>query len=306
MRGHRSFVVLTFCAAFGTQWTLAQTGGPSAADAVRGGWVAEVDGRRHIYVLKVRDTAITGIYCVDDCSQPRNLTFVQKGTLKGRELSFEVAHDAGSDEAYRTYVTGRLADGVLELTTVRRSEPDAKPVTMRLRRDSRKPLPVAAPAGQAGRGGAAAGPAPAAQGGRGAAPAGPAGGRGRGYVPPGPNELLTAARLSGLWVGGNGPNRQHFIFRQVGNQILGLVCGPCDNPYTFGPLDNGVIKGDTLTFDIVHEDWGIGIENGPFVNQATATVSRNEMYMQTVQDNGPGGIVRGQMILTGPLRLDSK
>src|SRR5688572_19789636 len=196
MRGHGLFVALMLGVAFVPQSTLAQTGGPSTADAIRGGWVAEVDGRRHIYVLKVRDTAITGIYCVDDCSHPGNLTFVQKGTLKGSELSFEEAHDAGSEEAYRAYVTGRLADGVLELTSVRKSQRDAKPVTMKLRRDPRKP--AAAPAPTAG--GAAV--PPAAQAGRGGAPAGPAGGRGRGYVPPGPNEMLTAARISGLWVGG--------------------------------------------------------------------------------------------------------
>jgi hypothetical protein len=122
------------------------------------------------------------------------------------------------------------------------------------------------------------------------------------YTPPGPNEMLTPAVLEGLWVWGNGPDRQNFIFRRVGEQILGVVCGPCDNPYTFGVIDNVAIRGDTLTYDINHEDWGFGIEYGPFENHVTTTVSRNEMHLHSVQHNGPRTI-EGDMVLIGPLRL---
>ena len=102
-----------------------------------------------------------------------------------------------------------------------------------------------------------------------------------------------------------GPNKQHFTFRRVGEQILGVVCGPCDNPYTFGVLDNVSIRGDTLTFDINHQDWGIGIEFGPFVNQATATVSDHEMHLHTVEHAG-SRTIEGDLVLIGPLRQTAR
>jgi hypothetical protein len=131
----------------------------------------------------------------------------------------------------------------------------------------------------------------------------PAGARGQGgYTPPGPNEPLTPAKVSGVWLWGVGPGKQYFIFRQVGNQIRGVVCGPCDNPFTFGVLADGAISGDVFRFNIVHEDWGIGIQNGPFNNQATATISMNEMRIATRQDNqSPTGPTL-DMTLLGPIR----
>jgi hypothetical protein len=125
------------------------------------------------------------------------------------------------------------------------------------------------------------------------------------YVPAGPNELLNPAVLEGLWVWSNGAGKQHFMFRQVGDVMLGAVCGPCDNPYTFGVLDNIVIHGDSATFDIVHEDWGIGIEFGPFANHGTVTLSRHELHLHTVQQNGPR-TVEGDLVLTGPLRTSPR
>jgi hypothetical protein len=92
------------------------------------------------------------------------------------------------------------------------------------------------------------------------------------------------------------------MFRQVGNEIRGLVCGPCDNPYTFGPLDDGVIRSDTFEFNIVHEDWGAGPL--PFNNHVTATVSKHEMRMLTQQDNRPPPPAPFEMILIGPIRLE--
>jgi hypothetical protein len=87
----------------------------------------------------------------------------------------------------------------------------------------------------------------------------------------------------------------------VGEQILGVVCGPCDNPYTFGVIDNVAIRGDTMTFDINHTDAGIGIEYGPFANHVTVTVSHHEMHLHSVQHAGPRTI-EGDMVLIGPLK----
>ena len=120
------------------------------------------------------------------------------------------------------------------------------------------------------------------------------------YVPAGPSEALAPAVLEGLWVWGNGAAKQHFMFRQVGERVLGAVCGPCDNPYTFG-IDNVVIRGHIVTFDIEHQDWGFGIEYGTFANHATATLTHHELHLHSVAHNGPR-TVEGDMVLTGPLR----
>ena len=279
------------------------------AEEIRGGWVADLNGQRHVYVLNVRGTDIKGIYCWD-CSNPDNLAFVQNGKLEADAISFVVFHDIGPGAPYRDNVRGKLVNGQLVLTATRQGSTSARTIEMAMQRESRRP---GGPGGAAPLPGAPAAAAPIANTPAGAVPpagargAGAGGGaRGRGYVPAGPNEPLNVAKISGVWVGGgNGPNKQYFMFRQVENQILGMVCGPCDNPFTFGVLNSGVIMGDTFTFNIVHEDWGAGIENGPFNNMATVTIAKNEFRLRTQQDNSPPGVNALEMILTGPLRLDS-
>ena len=300
-------------------------------DEVRGGWVADLDGQRHVYLLNVRGTVISGIYCWD-CSNPENLAFVIDGKLEENSFSFVLLHDAGPGAPYRENVKGKITDGRLVLSVQRQnSSAAARQITMM--REPRRPTsgialpgavaplpagveppqavapaPVTAGAQAGGRGG----PVPPGGGGGPNAPAPvpvpgalPAGARGGGrgaYVPPGPNEPLTAAKVTGVWLWGTGPGKQYFIFRQVEGGIRGVVCGPCDNPFTFGVLANGNISGDTFRFNIVHEDWGIGIQNGPFNNQATATVSMNEMRIATRQDNQPPTTPTLDMTLLGPMR----
>src|SRR5262249_2062069 len=78
------------------------------------------------------------------------------------------------------------------------------------------------------------------------------------YWAPGPFKRLRPADLVGSWIApfGLGMNKQIFTFLLVGTQLRGVVCGRCDNTYTIGAMENIVIVGDTLYFDIVHEDWG--------------------------------------------------
>jgi hypothetical protein len=291
-----------------------------SADEVRGGWIADVNGQRHVYLLNVRGTDVRGIYCWD-CSNPQNLAFVTDGKLEANGVSFVLLHDVGPGAPYRENVRGAIVDGRL-MMTIQRQGSRAAAKQMTLMREPRRPasgivLPgviAPLPAGVE----IPAAPAPAARGEAtppgargpnstapvpvpGALPAGARGGRG-GYVPPGPNEPLTAQKVAGLWLWGTGVGKQYFIFRQVGNQIRGVVCGPCDNPFTFGVLDDGSVSGDTFRFNIVHEDWGIGIQNGPFNNQATATISMNEMRIATRQDNQPATTPTLDMTLLGPIR----
>ncbi len=259
----------------------------SAADAIRGGWVADVGGTRHIFILKVQDATVTGIYCAVDCGDPSRLVFVDRGTLTADGVRFQLVKSEGRSTS-STDVVGRLMNGHLWVTL---PSGDANELHLDLQRDPRRPALVKLDEIFARRG-IKSGPllfagSPAA------------------YVPAGPNEALAPTVLEGLWVWGNGAAKQHFMFRQVGERMLGAVCGPCDNPYTFGILDNIVIHGDSVAFDIEHQDWGIGIEYGPFANHASATLSRHELHLHTVAHNGPR-TVEGDMVLTGPLRMQPR
>jgi hypothetical protein len=309
-------------------WTKLATAALTADD-VRGGWIADIGGERHIYLLNVRGTAISGIYCFD-CSNPNNLAFVLEGKVEADSFSLVLLHDAGPGAPYRESVKGKIVDGRLTVSVARQGS-NAAAKEMTFMREPRRPAsaivlpgaiaplpagvnpppsPNPAPAAAPGQGGNRGG-APGGGGTNATAPvpvpgAVPAGARGRGaYIAPGPNEPLTPAKVTGLWLWGTGPGKQYFMFRQVGTGIRGMVCGPCDNPFTFGVLADGVIEGDVFRFNIVHEDWGNGIQNGPFNNQATATISMNEMKIATRQDNQPPTTPTLDMTLLGPIRLDS-
>jgi hypothetical protein len=257
------------------------------ADAVRGGWMADVDGIRHIFVLKVRDSSVSGIYCAVDCGDPSNLAFVDHGMLTEEGVRFEILRFDGGVQS-RTNVDGRIAEGSLILTLDAPQGRSTGPTMLRLQRHPMPPKPVPVEEIFARRG-IQSGPLVIS-------------GSATPYTPPGPNEPMSAAVLEGLWVWNTGPEKQHFIFRAVGDRMLGVVCGPCDNPYTFGAIDNGVIRGDTFTFDINHEDWGIGIEFGPYANHATATLSNHELHLRTVQHNG-SRTIEGDLVLIGPIRM---
>lgn len=263
---------------------------PALADAVRGGWVTDIEGVRHIFILKVLDGAVSGIYCDVDCSDPAHLSVLEHGSLTADGVRFQIRRLDGKAPE-RTDVVGRVSGNHLLLTFDARAggAPGARQWT--LQREPRKPASMTVEEMFARRG-ITSGPLVIS-------------GSPDPYTPPGPNEAPTPAAVEGLWVWGNGPGRQSFIFRRVGEQILGVVCGPCDNPYSFGAIDNVAIHGETLTFDINHQDWGIGIEYGPFANHASATVSHHEMHLRSVQHNGPRTI-EGDMVLIGPLRQSAR
>ena len=91
----------------------------------------------------------------------------------------------------------------------------------------------------------------------------------------------------GVWFGfGVGAPKQFFIIKKVGNKLRGMVCGTCDNPYTMAALDDFVIEGDTLRFNILHEDWADG-ELPTFDKHVTAHVGWNEMRCVTTADHQP-------------------
>ena len=269
--------------------TLAQN-----ADDYRGGWRTD-SGEPHIYQFSIRGNQVRGVYCTR-CSDATTLAFLD-GTLGPDGITFQVTHvKADGSRDFQDRATAKFDAGKLIITgtsggkgggpfrrvTIKDPRgPDPLPVPVSVLPATNGPVP---PLG--GRGGAPGG-APPVQPPRGNAPAPAAGPGGRGgYLQPGPWKQLTQADVVGVWLGfGVGINKQYFIIRRVGDKLRGMVCGRCDNPYTMAALDDFEIKGEVMTFNILHEDWGPG--SLPSHNRATVRVAQNEMRMTTQMDNVP-------------------
>ena len=276
-----------------------QTAAAQNADDYRGGWKTDA-AEPHTYEFSIRGDQVRGIYCTH-CSDATTLAFVD-GKLGVEGITFVVTHvKADGSTSYLDHATAKFDNGNLIVTGTSGAPGEGK-FQWTLSKDSRGPdalgvpvsrLPPGPPVPAITRGGggggavapaapvAAPGSAAPAAGGPAGAPLGapPAGGGGRGgqpaYVPPAPWKQLSAADVVGVWLGfGAGMNKQFFIIRRVGNKLRGMVCGRCDNPYTMAALDDFEIQGDTLTFNILHEDWGPG--SLPFHNQVIAHIAKNE------------------------------
>jgi hypothetical protein len=284
------------------------------ANEVRGGWETTVNGTQHIYEFEIRGDRVTGVYCTD-CADATTLAFAE-GTLQANQMRFVVRHvrDDGST-AYQDRVTARIEEGHLAVSGQAGGPGGAATFHWVMHKDPRGPAaaggavaPVlpqpSAPAANAAAYGVhrqrprAAGVRPAGNGGTFLNPA---------YQQPGPWERITAPRLVGVWYWATGTARQQFIIRKVGDQLLGMVCGPCDNPYTMAVLDDFNIRGDTLTFKIRHEDWGAGPL--PYDHVITAHMTPNELrIVSAIASNQP---VQQQPFaylafsLTGPVAIEA-
>jgi len=245
------------------------------ADAVRGGWIADVGGVRHIYMLTARGTAVTGTYCTD-CADVANLALIHNGVLAADGLKFEIVNPGPT--AYRDTVTAKLVGDQLEITRQRQGASGA-PTKMALHRSTGKP----------------AAPPPPPPGGP--PPPKPA------YVSPGPAEQLTPAKVAGLWMFGEGPGKQHFMFKANGTELFGLACGPCDDSTNMAPLDRMSIDGTTLRFSIVHENNAKAFyDKGPFSNDARANISQNELHMWVIPSYEPSSSKPIEITMLGPIR----
>ena len=297
------------------QLALAQT-----PDDYRGGWRTDA-GEPHTYQFSIRGDVVRGIYCTL-CSDATTLAFID-GKFSADGITFVVTHvktdgsTAYQDKGTAKFDKGNLivsgtsggpGGGKFQRTVIKDPRgPDGLPVAVSRLPPGNGPVPaVGGGGGGAARGAAPAGAPPAPRGNAGAGPA--AAPRGGGYLQPGPWKQIKESDVIGVWLGfGTGVNKQYFIIRKVGNKLRGMVCGRCDNPYTMAALDDFVIKGDTMTFNIIHEDWGPGTL--PFHNMATVRVAMNEMRLTTQQDNMPApaqppGPNAGSSLL-GPISIEA-
>jgi hypothetical protein len=243
------------------------------ADYWRGGWRTPLGEEPHIYEFVIRGTRVTGVYC-RNCSDATTIGFIDGTWDEKTGIKFTVtfANPNGRitsvDDQHAALVDGRLI--VTGAANIR----DGKALT--LLKDPRGADPGGALAYHLPPGTPPAQPATRPAGGGGGG-----GGRGAGAPPywqAGPFKPLRPSDLVGTWIAsfGLGMNRQLFTFLLVGDRLRGVVCGRCDNPYTIGAMENIIIVGDRLYFDIVHQDWG-EIDPPTFDRSIVAQVVQNEM-----------------------------
>ena len=289
---------------------LAQPAVALSADYWRGGWRTALGDAPHIYEFVIRGQRVTGVYC-RNCADATTIGFIDGTFDEKAGIDFTVTF-ATPDGRIRSVERqhAMLVDGRLVVTRAK-SACSAGPqaCSLTLIKDPRGADPGGAPAYHLPPGTPPALPAPRPAGGGG----GGGGAGGRGQAPPywqaGPFKTLRPADLVGTWIAsfGLGMNRQLFTFLRVGDGVRGVVCGRCDNPYTTGAIENVLIVGDTLYFDIVHEDWG---ESDPptFRRNIVAQVVQNEMIAAVLGKNlvidpanPPARPARGGFTLLGPI-----
>jgi hypothetical protein len=262
-----------------------------SADSYRGGWRTDA-GNPQVYEFVIRGKEVTGVACTR-CADGTTLARIE-GTFDEKDgIRFTIRHLAADGSLVaEDRAEAKLREGAL---IVRGRNAAGGTFAHTAIKDPRGPTPgryqqVRLPPGSPpvailpGSGEGNAGPAP--------------------YVQPAPWRQLSQADILGVWLGfGVGMEKQYFLIRRDGNQLFGLACGRCDNPYTFGALDHFRIHGDTVEFDIEHQDWGEG-DHVPFVRHVTAHIAMNELRMDARRGDVPDrpGIVAS---LVGPIALEA-
>jgi hypothetical protein len=251
------------------------------ADYWRGGWRTPLGQEPHIYYFVIRGDRVTGAYC-RNCSDATTIGFID-GTWDekaGIEFTVTVPDSDGGvrsvDKQHamltdgRLMVTGGIASrngiGLTLIKDPRRPDPGVRPAYY-LPPGTPTVFPEARPAAGGGGGGAGL-PAP--------------------YWQPGPFRALRPADIVGTWIAASfgplGMNKQIFTFLLVGDRLRGVVCGRCDNSYTLAALERITIIGDTLYFDIAHQDRG-EINPPIFDRNIMAHVVQNEMIASVLGTN---------------------
>jgi len=252
------------------------------ADYWRGGWRTPLGDEPHIYEFVIRGSRVTGVYC-RNCSDATTIGFIDGTWDEQTGIDFTVTFAApdgritSSDDQHAMLVDGRM------IVTGAENAPPGRSAGLTLVKDPRGADPGGAPAYHLPPGTPPAMPAPPAGRAGGGGGGGGGGGRGFGgspaYWQAGPFKApLRPSDVVGTWIAsfGLGMNRQLFTILLVGDELRGVVCGRCDNPFTTGAMENVRIVGDTLFFDIVHQDWG-EVDPPTFDRHIMAQLVQNEM-----------------------------
>jgi hypothetical protein len=279
-------------AAAGGALTLAQAAAAEGADWYRGGWRTDALAP-NVYQFVIDGARVTGVHCTN-CADGTTLAPIEGTFDEADGLDFTIRHlNLDGTLATEDRVRAVVAEGRLFVSGVRGDGtefghvaikdprgPTPGPYVQSILPPNASPVPVLPPRTGGTTGGP---PAP--------------------YVPPAPWRQLTADDVVGVWLGfGVGMDKQYFIIRKDGDALFGLACGRCDNPYTHGALQNFRIAGDTLEFDIVHQDWGDGTVL-PFNRHVTAHIAMNELRMDARRPDQTGpGIVAS---LVGPIAIEA-
>ena len=275
---------LLLLAAFG----MAATSSAQDADDYRGGWRTD-SGEPHTYELSIRGEKVRGIYCTW-CADATTLAFID-GTFGPDGLRFVVTHvKADGRTEYQDTATAKVNQGKLIVTGTSGGGKFVRTLIKDPRGPGQGPgVVLKLPKGT---------PIPALAQGIGAPPAP--------YIQPGPWKTnLTQKDVIGVWLApGVGAAKQYFFIRKVGDKLRGMVCGTCDNPYTMAALDDFEIQGDTLKFNILHEDWGAGGGDTPtFVRPITAHLGWNELRYTNSRPARPGPFPGASLL--GPIPIEA-
>ena len=271
---------------------MAATSAAQDADDYRGGWRTD-SGEPHTYEFSISGDRVRGVYCTW-CADATTLAFID-GTLGPDGLKFVVTHvKADGSTAYQDEATAKVDQGKL-IVTGASGAPGHGKYARTLIKDPRGPAPgpgvvLKLPKGT---------PIPALARGSGAPPAP--------YIQPGPWKIkLIQQDVIGVWLGlGAGAPKQYFFIRKMGDKLRGMACGTCDNPYTMAALDDFEIQGDTLKFNILHEDWGAsgGGDTPAFVRPIVAHVGWNELRYANLRPAGPGPFPGASLL--GPIPIEA-
>ncbi|MXO61199.1 hypothetical protein GRI89_16770 [Altererythrobacter salegens] len=264
------------------------------ADYYRGGWRA-ADGPPQVFEFVIVGAQVHGVYCTY-CSDGTTLARIEGSFVEDDGIAFTVRHlDLAGNLVSQDRLTGKLEGRKLRVTGTRGA--DGATIDLVTIKDPRGPAPATIPQIILPPGSP---PVKVLERRGGAAPPPPAP-----YVQAAPwKQQLSPKDLLGVWLGfGYGEPKQYFFIRNDGDELFGMACGPCDNPYTMGVLDNFAFDGDIVRFDIQHQDWGEG-SKVPFVRNLAAHIGMNELRMDARRDDAPDrpGIVAS---LVGPLALEA-
>jgi hypothetical protein len=185
--------------AFCTTCVVLASSGLHAGDLVSGTWTVGEGAATRVYIFKVLEGRLTGIMC-GPCDDPASVFKIEDGRiLDADQATFFIRYDTDGPAfrrygPYRERVDASLAPNVMRLSARPEADSSAAPTSISLTRVvenfelNPQPLPTAAAAASV---------------------------------------RAPAAPVEGHWVSAGRTAQQNWILKVRGNEVWGLVCGPC-------------------------------------------------------------------------------